>query len=438
MKSINIILLLLLFTTISFSTVYENGEDKKERRWRPLHSSIPGKIFNEYDSEKKSRVIRVEGEKTKSAYMLITNRGRPWKNSKEFRLSWEMKYSEDFVIIVGVNTNLGKRYLIYTPGTKNGYMQYGLGLRATDGVWKKYSRNLEKDLERFENSNHIETVNIFVIRGSGSIDNVQLSRESNFNNVESGLDREVPKKVVPKKVVPKKVTPKKVPKKVVPKKVLPKKTTPKKVVRQKVVRPKNIKSSQKKREVDRATQKNRRDMERYMAEQQRALAEKLKRINAKRVAENKVPKLYVKGANPLFLKIGQRFVEPGVRAIDKEDGEIDIRSSDDIDIYKPGLYSVIYIARDSLGNVAADARYIRVGEGGGDMGEEQSSPRTSPVNQFINTIEDNQSLDEESEDLLEERELEISAWEKELALREKEILEREKRMQGTPGERGIY
>jgi len=372
--------------------------------------------------------------------MLITNKGRPWKNSKEFRLSWEMKYSEDFVIIVGVNTNLGKRYLIYTPGTKNGYMQYGLGIGATDGVWKRYSRNLEKDLERFENSNYIETVNIFVIRGSGSIDNVRMSREDNFNRVDDTLD----KKIVPPKVVPKKV---------VPKKVVPKKRTPKKVVsakknptKRKKVLPKQVKRkvvskrapSQKRRVVYRkVTKKEQEKMALYMAEQQRALAEKLKRLNEKRIRDNKVPKLYVKGPNPLFLKLGQKFIEPGVRAVDKEDGVISIRSSDDIDIHKPGLYSVIYLAKDSLGNVAADARYIKVGDGG--TGKKQAStPQPAPINQLVNNIEDNISIDEESEALLEERELEISAWEKELALREKEILEREKRMQGTQSESKVY
>ena len=348
------ILLLLLMLTVLQSKTYEDGEDKKTKRWHVLSSSSAGVVSNIYDKNKSSRVITFKGEGTKSAYMLMSCEGASWNNEKEHILHWQMKYAEDFVILVGVETEKGKRYLIYTPGIKNGYMQYGLGLESTNGIWQRYSRNLEKDLERFENNNKIKSVETFVIRGNGSIDNVKMMKK-HFTKKEK------------------------------------------------------IKSNKKKRPVKKKSSKK---------------SIKKKTIIRKH-RTNDTPIIYIRGENPIFLEKGEVFVEPGVSAKDKEDGDVSVTSSADIDNRKEGRYSVIYIATDSHGNSAVDTRYIEIGAG--ELVEQNT--RRKSVNASSEEQKETLEEDEEIEFKLEERELEISEWEKELELREKEISQREQQMQ---------
>jgi hypothetical protein len=164
--------LFILFSTHLYATVYENAEDKKVSRWTKLQSFTFPKIENIYDNEKRSRIIRFSGKGTRSSALLKTIK-KSKKN--EYLLSWEMKYSEDFVILLLLKTEHGKRYLIYTPGEHESYMQYALGAFATDGRWHKFSRNIEDDLVYYDKTNHLLHVDKFVIRGSGSIDNIQVT-----------------------------------------------------------------------------------------------------------------------------------------------------------------------------------------------------------------------------------------------------------------------
>lgn len=331
------LLLLLMFLNSHqlFAIIYENAEDTKSTRWQLLDASSLGTVENIYDEQKKSRVIRLKGEETKSAYQLIINKSLIGENQGEKILHWEMNYSEDFVIIVGMDTAGGKRYLIYTPSGEDAYMQYGLGENACSGVWQRYARDLQEDLNQFEEFNEIKRVNTFVIRGSGRMDNVAMLKKP-FTDKQESLEP------------------------------LP---TPKK----------NI--------------------------------------------SNSVPSIQIDGENPVYLKIGKEFVDSGAKAYDKEDGELVVISSHDIDISKAGRYSVMYIATDSMGNTAIDTRYIEVGEV--DEIEEASSVQSVLKEQQIAMEKEHY----EEALKLEERELEISAWEKELELREKEISKREYQMQ---------
>jgi len=363
------ILLFLLMTTFIQSKTYEDGEDKEVKRWRVLGSTPLGMVTNVYDKDKSSYVIKFKGEGTKSAYMLMSREGASWNNEEEHILHWQMNYGEDFVIIVGMETRKGKRYLIYTPGVKNGYMQYGLGANSSDGTWQRYTRNLQKDLERFENNNQIKSVETFVIRGSGRIDNVKMMKK-NFSKKE--VVKKEKKKVSKKKKVFKK----------------------KKISKKKKVSKKN--------------------------------RQKIKTIRKSKI--DSTPVITIQGDNPLYLDIGEIFIDPGVHANDKEDGVLPVISSENIDNRKEGRYSVIYMATDSSGNAAVDTRYVEIGEGGGDT-EERIHQRERSSRSSIEEKIDQREEDEEIEGQLEERELEISEWEKELELREKEISQREHQIQ---------
>jgi hypothetical protein len=314
---------IVFLSTLNLSAkIYENGEDKKINRWETLSFVSKGTILNQYDKLKKSRVIKFNGEGTKSAYILTIN-----SDFKNKPFIWEMKYSEDFVIFISLETRLGIKYLVYTSGNKNSYMQYGLGTHSRNGKWQKFSRNLEKDLQYFDNRNSILKIKSFVIRGSGSIDNIGFLEEKKIKKSVKKIDT---------KYVPKKKT-------------------------------------------------------------------------------NTLPIITIKGNNPLYLKINEAYIEPGVSAKDKEDGDIVVISSEDIDREKEGRYAVIYMATDSMGNIAIDKRVVIVG----DVSIEDESLNTQSM---VKSKED--SLDAQYR--LEERELEIAEWERALQFREKEISQREK------------
>jgi len=394
------VLLFLLMTTIVQATTYENGDSKETKQWRVLSSFSSGTVSNVYDKNKSSHVISFQGEGTKSAYMLMTKEGTSWNNKKEHILHWQMKYSEDFVILVGVNTEKGKRYLIYTPGMKNGYMQYALGAESTSGTWQRYTRNLEKDLERFENYNHIKSVETFVIRGNGSIDNIKMMKK---HFTKKDMIKKEKNKINQKK---RPSTKKKIAKK--------KKTSKKKKV------------SKKKRPIKK----------KKVYKKKKSCTKKLSKKNKvlKKDKNNHTPVISIQGDNPLFLEKGEKFVDPGVSATDPEDGVLSVISREDIDNRKEGRYSVIYIATDSQGNSAVDTRYVEIGKGGDTGGEEEE--KSSDKREEIDSSDDEKreviSDDEDDIDFkLEERELEISEWEKELELREKEISQREEQIQAS-------
>jgi len=362
MKYIIILAFIGFLLTLNLSAkTYEDGEDKKITRWETLDPLIAATIKNKYDKLKGSRVIEFNGDGTKSAYLLMIN-----ADHKKNLFSWQMKYSEDFVIFISLETKLGKRYLIYTPGSKNGYMQYGLGNASTSGTWQRYSRNLEDDLRYFDNRNSILKVNSFVIRGSGSLDNIKIMKELNSKKMVN--DDEFSKEIENKPLKVKK----------------------------------------------------------------RLVKIKHKPLKIKhKIKTNTTPIITIEGENPLFLSVGESYLEPGVSAKDKEDGEVVVTSSENIDKYKEGKYSVIYMAIDSLGNSAIDKRYVVVGDEEIDEDESENSssePASEPTEESNKSSSSSKGKDDDAQYKLEERELEIAEWERELQFREKEISQREKKL----------
>lgn len=190
---------LLLSSRELLAKTYESAEDKKIKRWQVLQEFSKGTVTNVYDKKKKNRVIKLDGNFTRSAYELRDKKSALWKNKTERILHWEMNYSEDFVILISLDTEKGKRFLIYTPGEDNSYMQYGLGLNTTLGIWKNYYRNLQEDLDTFETNNSIILVNSFVIRGSGLLDNIKLTKVKKKLKKEQKINEFIAiKKIIPK------------------------------------------------------------------------------------------------------------------------------------------------------------------------------------------------------------------------------------------------
>ena len=127
--------------------------------------------------------------------------------------------------------------------------------------------------------------------------------------------------------------------------------------------------------------------------------------------ENTLPIIKIKGDNPQHLAIGENYIEAGVEAYDKEDGKVEVNSIDDINSNEEGTYMVMYMARDSKGDVSLDRRVVIVGDGGGKSQLEDSNEEEE---------EDKLSIKEAK---LDEKEYKMKLWEKELALKEKHLKE---------------
>jgi hypothetical protein len=327
-------LFFILFIIISVeASIHEDAEDKKTSRWKRIPAKAFSSVTNIKDLSKKSRVLEFQGDGTKQAYEFKTRKTK--KN--EYWLSWQMKFSEDFVIIVLVQSNVGKHYLVYTPGIFKGHMQYGLGDDTSNGKWQTVRRNLQEDIAYFDNRVKTVSLKSFVVKGNGRIDNIITKKIMSIKKMKSV-------------------------------KILP--------------------------------------------------LQKYKQKKVLNVATNSLPVITVRGVNLVELSLGDAYVEEGVSAYDKEDGDLNVVSMENIDSHEVGRYMVLYMTTDSDGNMALDKRYVHVG----NVEIEETSVSLDTDEQEEVEVD----YRNEKTDFLEEEE-QIRIWEKELELREKELAQREKK-----------
>ncbi len=164
------------------ATVYENAEDGSAARWH-IYDNDPAGAVVENVVENGNRVIRFRGAGRGNGYILgdFTGGSGAWNNREEKRLSWRMQFSEAYTIYVSVNTAKGAMFLRYSAENRdrgdmgNGYIHHGLGSDTTDGAWRSFSRDLEADLLQFDPGNRLISVNGFLVRGSGMVDDIALT-----------------------------------------------------------------------------------------------------------------------------------------------------------------------------------------------------------------------------------------------------------------------
>ena len=160
------------------SVMYENSEDGSTSRWRVY--SGHGAITNVFDNDKQSRVINLSGSNTSSGYRLRTSSNSDWHDTNHHIISWDMKYSQNYVVYIATRTSKGFRYIYYTNSNSNGggtstYVHHGLGnLGLKDGTWHTVVRDLDADLKEFQPDNTITRVDAFLIRGTGRVDDIKL------------------------------------------------------------------------------------------------------------------------------------------------------------------------------------------------------------------------------------------------------------------------
>jgi YD repeat-containing protein len=201
----------LTSTTTLTSVVYEDAEDEDTLGWSVYDKEPLGsKISNVYDDEKQSRVIKLEGEGTTNGYALGN-----WNNKTEKAIQWSMNYSENFVVYISAQTTKGHRYIYYTAsdtdkGLNGTFIHHGLGVDTRNGSWRTFTRDLEADLKEYESDNELLSVNGFLIRGNGRVDDIatispdsqitvyedaEQQKETQINYHLNALNQRVAKKV---------------------------------------------------------------------------------------------------------------------------------------------------------------------------------------------------------------------------------------------------
>jgi len=160
--------------------IYEHAEDINTKGWMVYDNSPSGASISNIE-DNGNRVIQLQGAGRKNGYILGDWIGgaNVWNNTTEKIITWRMKYDEDFVVYVSVETEKGQKYLYYTnsdgnKGQSKNYIHHGIGENASDGTWQTFTRDLEADLQDLESDNSITSVNAFLIRGSGFVDDIEL------------------------------------------------------------------------------------------------------------------------------------------------------------------------------------------------------------------------------------------------------------------------
>ncbi len=158
----------------------EHGTDK----WIIYDKSPRGAtISNVFDEEKRSNVIKFEGDGLRNGFVIGFWTSTPWKDTKHKVISWKMKITNNYVLYVRVSTKKGYRYLYYTPADYSygvshydnpHYIHHGLGINSNDGTWQAFTRDLSADLKDFDPGNNIISVDGFFVRGSGMFDDIVL------------------------------------------------------------------------------------------------------------------------------------------------------------------------------------------------------------------------------------------------------------------------
>ena len=175
-------------STLSFGTVYFDGEDETVGNWH-VHDNKPAgaTLSNVIDEVKNSNVIEFKGEGRLNSYMMGD---KDFANTTETQLSWSMNFSEKFKITIYLKTTKGLRTLFYVHNKKDRgfyekkYIKFGLGLKSMSGTWQDYSRNIEADLKQYEPDNKLLKIRGLKVQGSGRIDNLRLDKREEIEDLD--------------------------------------------------------------------------------------------------------------------------------------------------------------------------------------------------------------------------------------------------------------
>ena len=174
------------------ATIYEDAENQTTDKWSIISNpSKKANILNTYDDDNDSRVIYLDAkiiENNKVSYDTFKFDGINSKKDNKF-IQWSMKFNQRFTISINIKTKNGGRWLQYiAKDTGAGYnrnansITNGIGSNKTNNKWHTITRDLERDLKRYESDNDFIEINYMTIRGGGYIDDIKsYSLEDNLN-----------------------------------------------------------------------------------------------------------------------------------------------------------------------------------------------------------------------------------------------------------------
>jgi len=151
--------------------------------WEVYDDSPQGAtISNVYDEDKQSYVMEFDGDGFNNGYRIghnIATSPRAWNNTDHKSIRWSMNFNEVYYMYVAVETTKGSRMMQYTSGTTDKgisssgtYIHHGLGTDSRDGTWQTFTRDLRADLKEYESDNELISINGFLIKGSGRVDDI--------------------------------------------------------------------------------------------------------------------------------------------------------------------------------------------------------------------------------------------------------------------------
>ena len=176
-----------LLSAILNAQIYEDAEDGTTKGWHIYDSTPFGATISNIVEDSGNHAIKLQGSKKDNGFILGEfyhyNTGA-WHNKTEKTIRWRMKYDEPFEVFISVQTKRGHRFIVYSNeetdrGLVGTYIRYGLGENSKNGKWKTFTRNLTDDLQKYEPNNTILSVNGFLVRGSGLIDDIQMGKTNN-------------------------------------------------------------------------------------------------------------------------------------------------------------------------------------------------------------------------------------------------------------------
>jgi len=196
MKKLILFIGFVLISQNISAIIYEDAEDGSVSGWSIYDNSPAASVTNEFDSQKNSNIIRLNGNSTLNGFRLGNHAGRAnaWNNTTETIITWESKFNQNFNIYISIDTTLGQRFLVYRPerlnlgirGARGNYIFLALGSNYKNGTWRKVTRDLTSDLKAFESNNQLLSVNGIFVRGSGELDNIALVSSQEDTIIEDG------------------------------------------------------------------------------------------------------------------------------------------------------------------------------------------------------------------------------------------------------------
>ncbi len=159
---------------------YEDAENYKIDKWSILSNySNSATIENTYDDVLNSRVIYLDAKiKNNDMKSYDTFRFNGIANENNKFIQWNMKFNQIFTISINVETSKGTRSIEYIAkdtgaGKYDDKIVHGIGSDKTNNKWHTITRDLERDVKRYEADNNFIQINYMTIQGGGYIDNIK-------------------------------------------------------------------------------------------------------------------------------------------------------------------------------------------------------------------------------------------------------------------------